>query len=79
LPAQESNSDNQASEVLSINDTKGLSSERVKEKQKQYGRNEVSEKKTNPLAQNWAPLISWDNRQLLIPHLLVQSIFCGLS
>lgn len=51
LPSSEpgdNNSKVQVDDTLNVNDAKGLSSSQVKERQKQYGRNEVEEKKTNP-------------------------------
>ena len=35
--------------LLNVNDQKGLSSDQVKEKQKEYGRNEAAEKKESSI------------------------------
>ena len=62
---QKSDGDNskvQADEAFSINDEKGLNSNQVKERQRQYGRNEVAEKKTNPtvaFAKKFWGLTAW--------------------
>lgn len=47
--ATDDNSRPQAEDAFNSNDAKGLSSSEVKEKQKQYGRNEVPEKQANPV------------------------------
>ena len=65
MPLQESNGDNsqfQADDIGNIDYVKGLSSDQVKERQKQYGRNEVAEKKTNPtlaFAKKFWGLTAW--------------------
>lgn len=65
MPSEKHNGENskvQADDPLNVNNTKGLSSDQVKERQKQYGRNEVAEKKANPLvafARKFWGLTAW--------------------
>ena len=56
------NSKVQADAVFNVNTVKGLSSDQVKEKQKQYGLNEAAEKKTNSIvafAKRFWGLTAW--------------------
>ena len=51
-----------ADDFSSVNDVRGLSTDQVEEKQKQYGRNEVAEKKANPIiafARKFWGLAAW--------------------
>ena len=65
LASEASNNDNSkvpADDVFNVNDTKGLSSEQVREKQKQFGRNEVAEKEASPVldfAKKFWGLTAW--------------------
>ena len=65
MPQQEADGDNsqsQADNFGNVDYVKGLSSDQVKARQKQYGRNEVAEKKTNPtlaFAKKFWGLTAW--------------------
>ena len=51
MPAKASDADTskkQSDDALNVDVAKGLSSDQVKERQMQYGRNEVAEKQANP-------------------------------